>query len=300
MSNPACADAVAAMGTTWYYNWFGNLDSNGDGRTEGYVPDGQICDGGGSGPFDFSYFNEPRTDWPRTHVTAGDTYQFQHNNWAAHPGRFDVYLTKEGFDPTSPLTWADLELIDTAQDPPQTGGPGGQEYYYWDTTLPADRTGHHIVFTHWVRSDSAENFYSCSDVVFDGGDGEVDFDGEHEEPGEPGSCTDPEADPGVPANIGASGITQTSAHIMWGVGMGGCVTGYDVLDEAGEVITSTDGIPMVDLTDLEPDTEYTVGARSRNDNTGAVSDSVSVTFSTLAEGDGEGAHEGSEMAAAAH
>ncbi len=25
----------------------------------------------------------------------------------------------------------------------------------------------------WVRSDSQENFFSCSDVVFDGGNGEV-------------------------------------------------------------------------------------------------------------------------------
>src|SRR5690606_30203598 len=54
-----------------------------------------------------------------------------------------------------------------------SGGPGGLNYYYWDFTFPADRSGYHIVFIHWVRSDSPENFYSCSDVVFDGGNGEV-------------------------------------------------------------------------------------------------------------------------------
>jgi chitin-binding protein len=30
-----------------------------------------------------------------------------------------------------------------------------------------------VLFIQWVRSDSQENFFSCSDVVFDGGNGEV-------------------------------------------------------------------------------------------------------------------------------
>lgn len=29
------------------------------------------------------------------------------------------------------------------------------------------------MFIQWVRSDSQENFFSCSDIVFDGGNGEV-------------------------------------------------------------------------------------------------------------------------------
>ncbi|WP_374194676.1 hypothetical protein [Streptomyces sp. VRA16 Mangrove soil] len=27
-----------------------------------------------------------------------------------------------------------------------------------------------MAFVHWIRSDSQENFFSCSDVAFDGGD----------------------------------------------------------------------------------------------------------------------------------
>ncbi|WP_340699119.1 lytic polysaccharide monooxygenase [Cellulosimicrobium funkei] len=147
--NPACANAYAVSGTSAFYNWFGSLDSNGAGRTAGYIPDGQICDGGGRGPYDFSGFNAVRDDWPRTHLTAGETYQFQHNNWAEHPGRFDVYVTEEGWDPSSPLAWDDLELIDSVTNPPDTGGPGALNYYYWDVTLPADRSGDHMIFTHW-------------------------------------------------------------------------------------------------------------------------------------------------------
>lgn len=31
----------------------------------------QICSGGDRGPYDFSAFDAPRTDWPTTHLTAG-------------------------------------------------------------------------------------------------------------------------------------------------------------------------------------------------------------------------------------
>jgi chitin-binding protein len=139
-----------------------------------------------------------------------------------------------------------------------------------------------MIFTHWVRSDSNENFYSCSDVAFDGGDGEVTGIGDDGEPTEP-AC--PDEAPGTPGSVMAMSVTATSAHVMWGAAESGCVTGYDVLDPAtGQVIASTDGSPMVDLTGLEPDTAHTVAVRSRNDHTGAVSGTRSVTFTTLDDG----------------
>ena len=90
-ANPACQDAVAQAGTTHLFNWFANLHPAAAGQTVGFIPDGRICDGGGGGPFNFEPYNMARLDWPRTHLTAGDTYEFQHNNWADHPGRFDVW-----------------------------------------------------------------------------------------------------------------------------------------------------------------------------------------------------------------
>lgn len=164
--NPACADAVAETGTTPLYNWFAVLDSNAGGRTEGYIPDGKICSAGGNSPYDFSSYDAPRDDWPSTRLQSGSTIQIQYSNWAAHPGDFDVYLTKEGFDPTQPLAWSDLELIGSVTDPPQQGSAGSDGgYYYWDQQLP-ERSGKHIMMIHWIRSDSQENFYSCSDVDF--------------------------------------------------------------------------------------------------------------------------------------
>jgi chitin-binding protein len=62
----------------------------------------------------------------------------------------------------------------TVTDPPSVGDPGSiGSYYYWNATLPAGYTGYHIIYSVWARSDSTETFYGCSDVVFDGGNGQV-------------------------------------------------------------------------------------------------------------------------------
>lgn len=171
--NPACAAAVAQSGTTPLYNWFAVLRSDAAGRTVGYIPDGQLCSGGTGGPYDFSAYNAVRNDWPKTHLTSGANIQIRHSNWAHHPGTFDLYITKNGWNPNGPLGWGDLEKFAEVTDPPQSGAPGGLGYYYWNTTLPAGKSGDHILYIHWKRSDSNENFFSCSDVVFDGGNGEV-------------------------------------------------------------------------------------------------------------------------------
>ena len=172
--NPACQAAVAQSGTTPLYNWFAVGNRTANGGTTGVIPDGKLCSGN-SNYYDFSGFDQARSDWPMTHVTAGSTVQIKYNKWAAHPGTFNLYITKDGWDPTKPLTWADLEPTPfaTVTNPPSVGDPGSvSSYYYWNATLP-QQTGYHIIFSQWVRSDSTENFLGCSDVMFDGGNGNV-------------------------------------------------------------------------------------------------------------------------------
>ncbi|MFF6998264.1 lytic polysaccharide monooxygenase [Streptomyces sp. NPDC008313] len=173
-TNPACQDALDQSGSTALYNWFAVLDSAAGGRGSGYVPDGTLCSAGDRSPYDFSAYNAARSDWPRTHLTSGESMQVQYSNWAAHPGDFRVYLTKPGWSPTSELGWGDLDLIQTVTNPPQQGTPGTNGgHYYWDLKLPSGRSGNALIFIQWVRSDSQENFFSCSDIAFDGGHGEV-------------------------------------------------------------------------------------------------------------------------------
>lgn len=173
--NPACQAAVAQSGPNPLYNWFAVGNRTAAGGTVGTIPDGKICSGN-SDYYDFSGFDLARTDWPTTHVSAGSTVQVKYNKWAAHPGTFNLYITKDGWDQTKPLTWADFEStpFSTASQPPSVGDPGSvSSYYYWNATLPAGKTGRHVIFSQWVRSDSTENFLGCSDVVFDGGNGNV-------------------------------------------------------------------------------------------------------------------------------
>jgi chitin-binding protein len=175
--NPACQAAVASSGITPLYNWFavGNRSGATSGETSQLIPDGKLCSGN-SNYYDFSGFDQARSDWPVTHLTAGSQIQIQYNKWAAHPGTFSLYVTKDGWDPTKPLTWSELEStpFSTVTLPPSVGSAGSiSSYYYWNATLPAGKTGRHIIYSIWARSDSTETFYGCSDVAFDGGNGNV-------------------------------------------------------------------------------------------------------------------------------
>jgi predicted carbohydrate-binding protein with CBM5 and CBM33 domain len=183
-NNPACAAAIANSGPTPLYNWFAVGNPTAHGGMAGVIPDGDICSGD-SPYYDFSGFNLARTDWPVTHLTSGATMQITYNKWAAHPGTFTLYITKPGWDPTQPLAWSELEPtpFSTATNPPSVGNPGSiSSYYYWNATLPAGYTGYQIIVSIWTRSDSTETFYGCSDVMFDGGTGQVTGIG-------PGCCT---------------------------------------------------------------------------------------------------------------
>jgi predicted carbohydrate-binding protein with CBM5 and CBM33 domain len=211
-SNPACAAAVQQSGTTPLYNWFAVLDSNGGGRTTGYIPDGTLCSGGNRGPFNFSAYNATRTDWPTTHLTSGSTIELRHSNWAHHPGRFDVYLTKAGWSPTQQLGWDDLERISSVTNPPQRGSVGSESgHYYWNVDLPS-RSGEALMFVHWIRSDSQENFYSCSDIVFDGGNGEVTFGDETLSAEEVAEASEAAAEADTPAVNEHAGHAGHSTH----------------------------------------------------------------------------------------
>ncbi|GIJ46308.1 chitin-binding protein [Virgisporangium aliadipatigenens] len=171
--NPACSAAVAQGGANPLYNWFSVLRSDGAGRTVGFVPDGSLCSGGNS---TFAAYNLARDDWPQTHLTSGASFNWRYSNWAHHPGTFYMYVTKDSWSPTRALAWSDLESTPFLQvtNPPQNGAVGTNDgHYYWTGNLPSGKSGKHIIYSVWSRSDSQETFYGCSDVTFDGGNGEV-------------------------------------------------------------------------------------------------------------------------------
>ncbi|MDH2429144.1 lytic polysaccharide monooxygenase [Sphaerisporangium sp. TRM90804] len=217
-NNPACAAAVAQSGTNSLYNWFAVLRSDGAGRTSGFIPDGKLCSGAAS-VYNFSGFDLARNDWPVTHLTAGASIQFRYNKWAAHPGSFRTYITKDSWSPTRALAWSDLESqpFYNAVDPPSVGNPGSNDsYYYWNARLPSGKSGRHIIYSVWQRSDSQETFYNCSDVVFDGGNGQVTGVGPNGQ--DPDPDPDPDPTPTPTPTSGPGGCSSTISSSGWSGG----------------------------------------------------------------------------------
>ncbi|MFI5807698.1 lytic polysaccharide monooxygenase [Streptomyces sp. NPDC051561] len=125
--------------------------------------DGKICAGGNGG---FAQLDDPRGGaWPATKVSAGQSYSFRWQFTARHrTSDFRYYITKQGWDPSKPLTRASLDpqpflnVPYNAQQPPATLTHQG--------TLPAGKSGKHIVLAVWNVYDTSNAFYACSDVQF--------------------------------------------------------------------------------------------------------------------------------------
>lgn len=159
----ACKAAKAAVGNNPapFYDPNAVNIAAAAGRHREIIPDGKLCSAGNA---QYAGLDLPRTDWPTTNLPSGAAYTFRFKATAPHKGKFEYYITKEGFDVTKPLKWSDLDAtpIATAVDPVLENGA-----YVVKGKLPK-RTGRHLIYVVWQRSDSPEAFYSCSDVAFDG------------------------------------------------------------------------------------------------------------------------------------
>ncbi|POX52277.1 lytic polysaccharide monooxygenase [Streptomyces sp. Ru72] len=155
----ACRAAVAANGAP-FTAWDNLRVADVNGRDRQLIPDGRLCSGGLPA---YKGLDLARSDWPSTRLTPGATLTMTYSSTIAHTGTFKLFLTVRGYDPTKPLTWSDLPAKPFAEvtDPPLRNGA-----YRIRATLPADRSGHHVLYTIWQNSSTTDTYYSCSDVVF--------------------------------------------------------------------------------------------------------------------------------------
>lgn len=239
--NAACQAAIAVSGKQPLWDWFGNLISLAGGRHREIIADGDLC--GPTAKYDG--FTIAHSAWPTTTLQANSRVTFRYNAWAPHPGTWSQYVTRDGWDPSQPLKWSDLEPapFDSVTNPPLgSGGAEGAEYS-WPVTLP-NKTGRHVIYSIWQRSDSPEAFYNCSDVVFNGGTG--------------GGDTVAPSAPGTPT---ASGVTASSAQLSWAASSDNTgVTGYDVYREAGatDTLLASTTSASATLSGLTASTAYSV------------------------------------------
>ncbi|PMJ99550.1 lytic polysaccharide monooxygenase [Vibrio sp. 10N.261.55.A7] len=134
-------------------------------HVQAIVRDGDLCSAGDASK---SGLNLPSPNWQKTNVTLDANNQFDlvFNATAPHnPSYWQFYLTKPSYDPSLPLTWSDLELVDTSGNV----AVGEDKKYRIKVSLPAERSGDAIFYTRWQREDAAgEGFYNCSDISFSG------------------------------------------------------------------------------------------------------------------------------------
>ncbi|MEV7524731.1 lytic polysaccharide monooxygenase [Streptomyces sp. NPDC091371] len=159
----ACKAAVAASGAQAFYDWNAVNIANAAGNHRALIPNGQLCSAGND---KYQGLDLARADWPASPMTAG-AHTFRYKGTAPHKGSFELYVTKDGYDPSKPLKWSDLEPAPFAKatDPGMQNGD-----YVFSGTVP-NKSGRHLIYSIWQRSDSPEAFYTCSDVVFGKDDG---------------------------------------------------------------------------------------------------------------------------------
>ncbi len=123
--------------------------------------DGQICSGGNSR---FAALDDPRGGgWPATDLTAGQSYSFDWTFTARHStADFQYFITNDGYDPSQPLTRADLESQPFLTVPMGGAQPGATEHH--QGTVPGGKSGRHLIVAVWNVADTGNAFYACSDV----------------------------------------------------------------------------------------------------------------------------------------
>jgi chitin-binding protein len=154
-----CKDLVATSGTQPLYDWNEVNIANANGQSRSIIPDGHLCSANRD---KYKALDWARTDWPATPVTAGQR-SVAFRVTAPHRGTMMLYITRNGYDPTQPLKWSDLDATPIAVYSTVAASDNG--YYNFTANLPA-RTGRHLIYQVWQRSDSPEAFYGCADVVF--------------------------------------------------------------------------------------------------------------------------------------
>ncbi|MFF0475810.1 lytic polysaccharide monooxygenase [Streptomyces sp. NPDC004284] len=154
----ACKAAVAASGAQAFYDWNAVNIANAAGQHRRLIPDGKLCSAGND---KYRGLDLARADWPASRMASG-SHTFRYKGTAPHKGSFALYVTKDGYDPSKPLKWSDLEErpFVTVTDPGMQNGD-----YVFRGTVPK-KSGRHLIYSIWQRSDSPEAFYTCSDVVF--------------------------------------------------------------------------------------------------------------------------------------
>ena len=101
-------------------------------------------------------------DYRKLPVSGAQSFSWHHTaRHVTESWRYDI--TNDGYDPTQPLTRADLDPQPFLEVPGNFEQPPADVTH--TGTLP-DRSGRHLVFAVWEIGDTPNAFYACIDVDF--------------------------------------------------------------------------------------------------------------------------------------
>jgi chitin-binding protein len=162
-TSTACKALIAHSGKPQLYEWNAIRQTKANGNHRQFIPDGQLCSGGNSS---HRGLDLTRTDWDSTLMLpdADGNFEFVFHATALHATKtMQLYATREGYNPSQPLKWSDLEATPFCT---ATNLTDQDHRYHMVCPLPQGKHGPHVIYAIWQRSDSTEAFYSCSDVRF--------------------------------------------------------------------------------------------------------------------------------------
>lgn len=153
--DPLCWQAFQANADTMW-NWMSALRDGLGGNFQGSTPDGQLCSNG------LARNNSLNTPGPWKTTSLGGDFSMRLHDQASHGADyFRVYVSKNGFDPTTQrLGWGDLDFIT------QTGRYAPASDITFNVQTSGAYRGHHVVFTIWQASHLDQTYMWCSDVNF--------------------------------------------------------------------------------------------------------------------------------------
>lgn len=264
--SPSATAAIAHAGSSQYYTW-NQVSKNVPtyaSITDSYasvIPDGKLASGDSGSGLDFGGLDlvSPDWDWPATPVSAG-TLPVTWSATAPHdPSFFKVWITKDTFDPKSPLAWSELEYLGRWELGNGVTKSGND--YLFDVELP-DRTGRHVLYIAWQRVDPVgEVFFSTSDILF--GD----------DPTSPSLPIASIANATFGEDVGNASITVTLskpvpigsvATLDYATGDASAIAGEDYTSRSGTltfepgVLSATFDVPIIDDATVETDEAFTV------------------------------------------
>lgn len=202
------------------------------GFPEGGPADGQIASAGGL--FGGLLDQQSSDRWYKNEITTGPLLMKWRYTAPHSTAKWHYYMTKPGWNQNAPLSRADLELITEVQHDGSRAVTNPDHMI----TVPADRSGYHIILAVWDIGDTVNAFYNVIDVNVTGA-GDLD--------------TTP---PSVPIGLVAADVTGSSVSLTWSESTDDSgVVRYQVLRD-GVLVGTTTVAEFVDR-DVAPNTSYT-------------------------------------------